>query len=188
MLSLINNPAVQSTLSTGEYLSYARYGKYIPFAPAMITHPFLTWVGDSCRLTNATRQIHLSLCALPKANWNERIFILMKVAQQFLSISNTKYGYYVPSIVPKNACNSINLAYRAAKTGVASQELMACDTVDAKIEGVRMATLSTNYALCLAGYKCYSSPRLTLGLGYCALTVAKMLNSTANFFHNLIRF
>jgi hypothetical protein len=188
-LTLYHNPLIQSALSNGEYLSYARYAKYIPGAPSVLKSPITSWVGDTCRVANATMGIGAKVSTLlnPHTSVDKKLGVLIGIAQNILNISNTHYGECLPSILPKNICNTINMGYKTAKTGLASKGLISGPSLNDKIEAVRLGTVSANTALSLVGYGFFSPIRLSLGAGYCALTAAKMVTSTAQFFGNLLR-
>lgn len=187
--SLVSNPLLQTVLSNGEYLSYAGYARYLPFAPAILTSPITAWVGDTCRVANATIGIGSKVATLmnPAAGADEKVAVLIGIAQHILSISNTKYGQYVPALLPKNVCNGINLTYKTAKIGIESKNKLEAPSMSDRLEGLKLGALGANNALSLAGYSCFSPARLTLGTGYCALAAAKMVASTGEFFGKLAR-
>jgi hypothetical protein len=184
-----NHQGVQAALSNGEYLSYARYIKYIPGTPQILHNPMTSWVGDSCRVVNAAIRIKDGIDRFGTSNSDEKIKIITNVAQQILIMTNTQYGERATALLPKNACLAISATYSTtvasialAEQGKASRKCLEEDELSSKIEGIRQGASTINSALSLAGYSRLSPARLSLSLGYGALTATKAVVYTAEFF------
>ncbi len=183
-------------LDYGEYLSYAKYSKYIPGAPEFLKGRILYLAGDACKVVKSGIKIKnkvdhlLSSDASIEAKFKE----MVDVAQLSLEIANTRFVDYLPNAAQvkikwmQDVCGVVRLGclFKEQADKVSRLDQPSWIKTTEKLEAARLAVWTTSSAIDLVGSSELNTFKTSLSVGYGVLSVAKAGSSVANFFSGLI--
>ncbi|WP_068470762.1 hypothetical protein [Candidatus Protochlamydia phocaeensis] len=187
----------KTLIDYGQYLSYARYAKYVPGAPSILSNKAVHFVGDVCTVVHSGLDIKSKMDTVlsDQASADVKAQKMVQIAQLALKVANTQLVDYLPESA-SNTLKWANSACEVARVGVACKSKVG-DVMDGKesglahtrnkVEAALLAATAAKSALDLVGTDAFDSIKATLSFGKGVLTVAKVGVGTAQFFAGLAK-